>query len=89
MEATLRIAYELFEVRSGLGLQPLYRGKKPEGTLDAVRRESREVLTRAFGEDGQVKRKNVRALNAKISAAWNEGGNAQKGLEEFVAAALL
>ena len=92
MEENLKIAYELLEVRSGLGLQPLYRGganKRPEGTLDAVRREAREVLERAFGEDGRTKRENVRRLNVKIGAAWEKeeevgGGSAWRNLEAFV-----
>lgn len=83
LEENLKVAYEVFEVRTGPGLQPLYRGKKPEGTIDAVRREARAVLAKAFGEDGKKKRENLKQLNAKIAEAWGEGGAATKEFEAF------
>ncbi|KAI0769608.1 hypothetical protein BD413DRAFT_75834 [Trametes elegans] len=53
----LDVAYELTEVRSGRGLKPSYRnGNQPRRTVDALRDEARDVLTRAFGEDGAENR---------------------------------
>lgn len=59
------VAYELFEVRTGQGLRPVHRlnDKKPEGTIDAVRREAFGVFTKAQGEDGEEKRKNVQKIS--------------------------
>ncbi|OSD03901.1 glycosyltransferase family 1 protein [Trametes coccinea BRFM310] len=66
-------AYELIEVRTGLGLKPIYRnGKTPVGTLDAVRNEARYVLTRAFGEEGLTKRARLLKLREAVLAEWNE-----------------
>ena len=49
-----RTGYELLEVRTGNGLKPILRtGYTPVGTVDAVRAEARDVLRRAFGEDGR------------------------------------
>ncbi|TCD68538.1 hypothetical protein EIP91_010463 [Steccherinum ochraceum] len=71
------VAYELLEVRTGSGLKPIFRtGKAPAGTLDALRSEIREVLDRAFGEDGARKKAGAKALQAKVLSAWDEGGPA-------------
>ncbi|KAL1948023.1 hypothetical protein VTO73DRAFT_12098 [Trametes versicolor] len=52
LSRTLRIAYELLEVRNGVGLGPIHEtGVAPAGTLDAVRTELRGVLSRAFGSE--------------------------------------
>ncbi|KAH9927773.1 uncharacterized protein B0H18DRAFT_1118302 [Fomitopsis serialis] len=43
--------YELFQVRSGPGLQPAYRlGKAPEATLEAFIAEAQQVLSRHSGK---------------------------------------
>lgn len=70
------VAYELFEVRTGYGLRPIHRlgNKAPEGTLDAVRREARDVLTKARGEDGGIKRANALKMSKSISDSWKDGG---------------
>ena len=79
------IAYELLEVRAGNGLKPIYRtGKAPKGTLDALREEAREVLEKAFGEDGKRKRENARRLRDKINAAWDKGGRAEVDMERLL-----
>lgn len=65
-------------MRTGNGLKPIYRtGKTPTGTPEAVRAEAREVLEKAFGEDGARKRANVHKLKESISAAWSKGGSAE------------
>ena len=70
------VAYELFEVRTGHGLRPIHRlgDRAPEGSLEAVRREAREVLTKARGEDGAVKRANAQKLSKAIINTWKEDG---------------
>ena len=78
-------AYELIEVRNGAGLGPILRnGKTPTGTLDAVKEEMRDVLDRAFGEDGEKKREKVRELRNTLQAAWSEGGIARKEVEAML-----
>ena len=64
---TLGIGYELLEVRSGHGLKPIFRtGYTPQGTIDALKREAREVLGKAFGEDGKEKRERIRRLREDV-----------------------
>lgn len=81
----LNVAYELIEVRNGSGLGPIYRnGKKPTGTIDAVKAEMHDVLDRAFGEDGTKKRESVRALQKTLRAAWSDDGTARKEVESLL-----
>ncbi|KAL7281208.1 hypothetical protein ACG7TL_004516 [Trametes sanguinea] len=69
----LDAAYELIEVRTGLGLKPIFRnGRTPAGTLDAVQAEARDVLTRAFGDEGAEKRARLLKLREAILAEWDE-----------------
>ncbi|KAI0630403.1 UDP-Glycosyltransferase/glycogen phosphorylase [Trametes polyzona] len=78
-------AYELLEVRTGDGLRPVFRtGRAPAGTLDAVRAEARDVLARAFGEDGARKRARLRALKARLDKAWEDGGASRRDVEAFL-----
>ncbi|EKM51754.1 glycosyltransferase family 1 protein [Phanerochaete carnosa HHB-10118-sp] len=73
----LNVAYELLEVRTGDGLKPIYRtGKAPTGTLEAVRTEAGSVLEKAFGEDGDRKRANIRKLREASFELWKPGGAA-------------
>ncbi|KZT07197.1 glycosyltransferase family 1 protein [Laetiporus sulphureus 93-53] len=63
----LDIGYELFQIRNGPGLGLVHRlGKAPEGSVEAVRTEAQDVLTRAFGEDGARKRANVLKLKHRM-----------------------
>lgn len=79
------VAYELLEVRTGNGLKPILRtGKAPLGTLDAMKAEAREVLDKAFGEDGARKRANVKKLQKKIDSAWDKGGSADVDMGRFL-----
>ncbi len=83
---THRVAYELLEVRTGQGLRPIFRtGKAPTGTLDAVRAEARDVLARAFGEEGAQMRARLVALRERVNGSWAEGGASRKDMEAFVA----
>ncbi|KAI8985767.1 UDP-Glycosyltransferase/glycogen phosphorylase [Trametes punicea] len=81
----LDVGYELLEVRNGTGLGEIFRtGKTPTGTLDAVRAELRDVLLRAFGEDGAAKRARVLKLRERLEGAWSENGIARKEMEAFL-----
>ncbi|KAH8085452.1 UDP-Glycosyltransferase/glycogen phosphorylase [Cristinia sonorae] len=80
-----QVAYELFEVRTNNGLRPIYRtGKAPLNTIDALKAEVREVLEKAFGEDGERKRTNVQKLKAQIDAAWKKGGSSDVDMGKFL-----
>ncbi|GJJ13356.1 hypothetical protein Clacol_007608 [Clathrus columnatus] len=80
----LGIAYELLEGRTGLGLKPMCRGAKPQGTLEALEEEIRVTLDKAFGEDGEAKRENIRILRDKVKAGLKEGGDSAVDFENFV-----
>ncbi|OBZ67123.1 Anthocyanidin 3-O-glucosyltransferase [Grifola frondosa] len=71
----LDAAYELIEVRTGKGLLPILRtGYTPIGTPEAVRNEAKDVLTKAFGEDGERKRAKLQALKKALAESWAEDG---------------
>ena len=53
------------------------------GTLDALRAEARQVLDKAFGEDGARKRANAGALRNRINAAWDEDGRAAADMKRL------
>ncbi|KAI9070270.1 glycosyltransferase family 1 protein [Trametes sanguinea] len=79
------MAYELMEVRNGVGAGPVHRtGRAPLGTLDAVRDELRDVLVRAFGEDGAAKRRRVLGLRDTLEKAWTEEGVARQEVGKFL-----
>ncbi|KAI8974583.1 UDP-Glycosyltransferase/glycogen phosphorylase [Trametes punicea] len=85
LDVNLEIAYELLEVRTGVGLDIVHRtGKAPLGTIDTVRDELRDVLAHAFGEDGAAKRARLLGLREKLEAAWSEHGTARKAVETFL-----
>lgn len=70
----LDVAYELYEVRNGLGLKPIFRnGKVPVATVEAVREEAARVLENAFLADGQRKRENLKRLRDAVLSSWSEG----------------
>lgn len=76
LTVNLNVAYELFEVRNGkLGLSPLIRlgNMSPSGTVEAVRREVRDILRKAIGEDGKIKRMNAEQIGAELVRSWNIG----------------
>ena len=85
LSETLNVAYELIEVRHGTGAGKIYRnGRTPIGTIDAVKAEVRDVLERAFGEDGAQKRANLLELRKTLQAAWAEEGVARREVEAFL-----
>ena len=75
------------EVRTGPGLLPILRTeRKAVGTVDAIRAEVREVLTRAFDADGAEKRANVEKLQRALLEEWEDGGAARADAMAFLEA---
>ena len=82
---TLQIGYELLEVRTGNGLNPIYRtGYAPKGTIDAVKAEVRDVFKKAFGEDGAKRRARLEEVRKFVSGEWEDGGLSRKEATEFL-----
>lgn len=82
----LQVAYELFEVRSGLGLKPIHRlgDKAPSGTLEAMRVEAHSVLEKARGPDGEAKRANAQKIAQALAAEWADGGRCWGELKKIL-----
>jgi len=80
-----RVAFELIEVRTGLGLKPLHRnGMSPKGTRNAVGVEIRHVLDTCRGAEGAELRRNAERLKGEFVAAWKEDGTAKAALHGFL-----
>ena len=80
-----QISYELFEIRTGHGLKPICRsGYTPVGTIEAIKTEARDVLTKAFGEDGAAKRERLQILRKGVLGEWEEGGASRCDVEAFL-----
>ncbi|KAH8110155.1 UDP-Glycosyltransferase/glycogen phosphorylase [Phellopilus nigrolimitatus] len=81
------LGYELFEIRSGHGLRPVHRlgDRTPEGTVDALEREIRDVLTKARGTDGQNKRANVKRFREELVKNWEQDGVCWNEIEKLLA----
>ncbi|KIJ46267.1 glycosyltransferase family 1 protein [Sphaerobolus stellatus SS14] len=74
---TLNAGYQLTEARTGSsGLRGLKRGVRPTGTVEAIQRETREILEKARGKDGGFKRANAVAIKNKIKTALKDDGEA-------------
>ena len=72
-------------MRTGHGLKAVHRiGRAPTGTPDALRAEVREVLQKAFGEDGKRKRANLEKLQKATLEAWAPGGSSWRETERFL-----
>ncbi len=81
----LQIGYELLEVRTGPGLKPIYRtGYTPSGTIEAIQAEVREVLAKAFSEDGAKKRARLEELRKKVTTEWEDGGSSKRDVSAFL-----
>lgn len=79
------IGYELLEVRSGHGLKQIYRtGYTPVGTEEAIKEEARDVLVKAFGEDGEEKRQRLKILRKAVLREWEEGGSSMRDVTLFL-----
>ncbi len=78
----LDVAYELIEVRNGLGLKPILRsGRTPVGSIEAVREEAASVLENAFNTDGERKRANLKRLREAVLASLEKGGSAKLSMD--------
>jgi hypothetical protein len=86
MSGPLDVAYQLFEVRTGMhGLRPICRnGKTPEGTIESVKREFNEVLEMMRGEDGARKRSNVQRIRDLLVASGEDGGQGRQALLNLI-----
>ena len=85
MTDNLNVAYELIEVRTGHGLHEICRnGRKPIGTVDAVKDEARDILAKAFREDGAQKRERLKALTSALKHEWEEGGSSLRDVTAFL-----
>lgn len=82
----LGIAYEVVEIRTGENAtKTTYRtGRAPVGTLEAVRAEASEILDKAFGEDGKIKRANIMKLREEALSALGPEGSTRKDLERLL-----
>ncbi|KAJ7454822.1 UDP-Glycosyltransferase/glycogen phosphorylase [Mycena latifolia] len=83
----LNVAFELMEVRTGLGLQqPSYGSDKvPRGTREAVGIEIRSIIDDSRGDIGREKRKNVAELKLKLDEAWDDEGPARRAMQACLA----
>ncbi|PAV17483.1 UDP-Glycosyltransferase glycogen phosphorylase [Pyrrhoderma noxium] len=79
------IAYELYELRSSHGLRPIHRlnNYQPKGTPESIKNEIKEVLKKAWGEDGKRKRKNIRRIQEAIKAGWGKDGENWDGIKKI------
>lgn len=81
----LNVAFHLVEIRTGIGLKPLYSGRVPQGTREAIEAEFRDVIDQARGDVGAVKRKNAERLKDELAEAWATGGSSRAAVHDFVA----
>ena len=56
----------------------------PVGTIDAVKDEARDILAKAFGEDGAQKRERLKALTQALRHEWEEGGSSLRDMSAFL-----
>ncbi|KAJ7106171.1 UDP-Glycosyltransferase/glycogen phosphorylase [Mycena epipterygia] len=83
----LNVAFELVEVRTGLGLtKPSYGSDRvPRGTREAVGSEMRGVIDEMRGEIGKEKRRNAERVKVELGKAWSEEGPAKVSMRAFLA----
>jgi len=89
----LKVAFELFQVRTGQGLKgPVARNKNlnklvvvPEGTRHAVGIEIRHTIDLCRSEKGQELRSKAEKIKVKIMKAWEEeDGVAREEIRSFL-----
>ncbi|KAF5369031.1 hypothetical protein D9758_003110 [Tetrapyrgos nigripes] len=91
MTLVKKAGFELIEVRTGEhGTRKMYRFKDldpkdlPTFTVDAVRREIRELVSKLKGEEGMTVRKNFEKMSREFTSVWNEGGEARESMNAFL-----
>ena len=81
----LKVAFELFQVRSGNGLKLLARnGLAAEGTREAMGIELRHTIDLCRSEKGQEMRSNAEQLKVKFAQAWGDDGMARQEIRKFL-----
>ena len=81
----LHAGIELFQVRTGDGLKPMYRnGITPVGSREAVGIEVRETIDLCRGEKGKEIRSNAEKLKVEFAKAWEEDGAARQEIRKFI-----
>ena len=81
----LHAGFELFQVRTGDGLKPLYRnGLTPSGSREAVGIEVRQTVDLCRGEKGWEVKSNAEKLKVKFAKAWEEDGAARQEIRKFL-----
>ena len=82
-----KAGFELFEVRSGHGLQPIHRlnSTSPKGTIEAVKKEIRTVWEKAKGHEGALRREKARWFAAEFKKMFAEGGYLHDELKKVLA----
>ncbi|KAJ7161847.1 UDP-Glycosyltransferase/glycogen phosphorylase [Mycena crocata] len=84
LSQTLRVAFHLIEVRTGVnGLKPMYSGRIPQGTREAVGIEIRDVLEQCRSEVGAEMRNNASRIQGEFAKTWADGGASQMAMQEF------
>ncbi|KAG9007266.1 hypothetical protein FRB93_008089 [Tulasnella sp. JGI-2019a] len=86
MTENLDCAFELIQVRTGVGAGPPARGGKVEGTPEAVAAEFKQVLAEINGPVGERKQKNLNIIRQQFLDASKQGGEAEialKGLADL------
>ena len=81
----LHAGFELFQVRSGEGLKPIYRnGLTPSGSREAVGIEVRKTIDLCRSDKGQETRSNAEKLKVKFAREWEEDGFARQEIRKFL-----
>lgn len=70
------------QIRQGYSLKPTMRGVNPTGEKGAVASEFRDVLSRAWGEEGKTIRRNVEEMSRALRE--ERDGAAKDAIAEFV-----
>jgi len=85
LRMNLDVAFELVEVRTGLGLKPLHEsGQVPKGTREAAGIEIRKVIDECRSVMGDTKRRNTKKLKTELATAWGEDGVARCAMRAFL-----
>ncbi|KIJ41897.1 glycosyltransferase family 1 protein [Sphaerobolus stellatus SS14] len=85
LSTALDVSFELLQVRTGLGRRKVYRdGTIPTGTLESIRAEFRDVLSRAKGPSGERKRENALKVSQALIGAWSDAGVSRETMARFI-----
>jgi hypothetical protein len=91
MSRVHKAGFELFNMRTG------ERGQRipyvfeaanlpaPTFTLEAFKKEVKDLITKLKTEEGRIVRKNLEGLAEKHLQSWNKDGEARNNLEAFLA----